>query len=267
MPPASDSILKHVKEELASFIELLYWRNGTVPTVKEINNSFDLSLTEAQYQSFLENPKIKDYLVNKRNVPLEATARLTAKQLDWIKVVTDATDPRPVALKMKETGVSRADLTKWHTDLFFQQVMYEQSTRSFQSARHGVLRALAIEAMGGNVSAMKIYLQMTGDFQEQSSSKVEVQVTHELRQTINVVLDILQRHCTPEVIDAVATEIERATIPGLPSAAPIELPMPVVDPRTITPKLPARSAGPVAPRKPPFPPKLEHDLEFNPDDW
>lgn len=255
--PDSTSLAPHEKEELAAFVELLYWRNGTVPTVAELNSAFDLRLTARQLDAYLSQPKIKQYLINKRGVPLNARARLTAKQLDWIRVATDASDVRPVALKMKDLNVTRSDLTKWQSDKFFQQVMYEQGTRSFQNARFGVLRSLAVEAMNGNVTAQKIYLEMTGDYN--ATQKVDINVTHEMRQTINVVLDILQRHCSPEVIEAVAVEIEKATIPGLPGAAPIDLPLPVATPSSVIQALPK-------PKR-----KVEHptiqDIANGDDDW
>lgn len=229
-PPELDSLKPHEKEELAAFIELLYWRNGTVPTHVELNQAFDLKLTARQLDAYINSPRIKQYLIEKRSVPIEARARLTAKQLDWIRVACDANDMRPVQIKMKELQVTRTDLNKWQGDQFYQQVMYEQASRSFQNARFGVLRSLAVEAMGGNVTAQKIYLEMTGDYRQQSS--VDVKVTHEMRATINLVLDILQKHVDPNVLELVALELETAVVPGLPGAAPIELPNPVVPPRS-----------------------------------
>src|SRR5688572_30278930 len=98
---ASPELLRHEREELAAFIELLYWRNGTVPTAQDINQAFGFDLTDEQFNTFIRNPKIKKYLVEERNVPLEAKARLTPQQLDYIRVMTDPLDMRPMAIKLK----------------------------------------------------------------------------------------------------------------------------------------------------------------------
>lgn len=253
-----DSLARHEREELAAFIELLYWRNGTVPTVTDLNAAFNLNLSKQQLDIYLSNKRIRDYLIKERHVPLDAHARLTAKQLDWIRVACDPSDMRPVQIKMKELGITRADLTAWQGNQFYQQVMFEQATRGFQNARHGVLRSLAVEAIGGNVTAQRIYLEMTGDYVQQSKITGEVKITHEVRQTINLVLDVLQRHVGPEIIEAVAMELETATIPGLPGAAPVDLPLPVVPPSSEIRALPAKRAAK---------PQPTYTLEPEPNAW
>lgn len=214
---------RHAREELAAFIELLYWRNGTLPTVKEINDAFfyDNPISEADYKAYIQDPRIRRYLVEERSVPLEAKARLTPTQLDYIRVMTDPLDMRPIALKLKDLGIKQSDVSKWYLNPFFKQVVYEQSTRSFGGARGAVLRSLAVEAIGGNVRAQQMYLEMSGDYSVRS--EVNVNTTVEVRNTINVVIDVLQKHIDPELLEIIATELETRTVPGLPNANPIAM--------------------------------------------
>ena len=220
--PASE-LARHEREELAAFIELLYWRNGTVPTAKDINEAFGFNLTDAEFNTFIRNPKIKKYLVEERNIPLEAKARLTPQQLDYIRVMTDPLDMRPIAIKLKDLGLKHSDVSKWQLNPFFKQVVYEQGTRSFGGARGAVLRSLAVEAIGGNVRAQQMYLEMSGDYSVKQ--EVNVNTTVEVRNTINVVIDVLQRHIDPELLEVIALELESRTVPGLPNANPIAMSM------------------------------------------
>jgi hypothetical protein len=115
---------------------------------------------------------------------------------------------------------------------FYSQVLYEQSNRSFGSARFGVLRQLQIEAMSGQMQAIKMYLEMTGDYSQRS----EVNVNVEVHGIINTVVDTLQELVSPEILLQVVERLEGVAIPGLPGASPLQiLPAP---PRMETKALP-----------------------------
>lgn len=208
----------HRYQELAALIELLYLRNGTVPTASDLRQQIpDYHITDETYQRFLKLPEIRTYLVEERAIPLDAQARLTQRQLDWIRVVTDPTDLRPIAKKLQELGLKRAEVTSWQGNKFYQQVLYEQTNRTFGSSRYAVLRSLQVEAVSGNVSAMKMYLELTGDY----TQKQEVNVNVEVRGVLNGLVDVLQRYLGPEQLMQVVEELEAVAIPNMPSASPL----------------------------------------------
>lgn len=221
------------KEEVAAFIELLFWRNGVVPIARDLREQIpDCNISDDEFKQIVTDPKLRKYLTEDRGVPLDAQARLTGKQLDWIRIITDPTDMRSLTAKMKDVGITKADVTKWNMNKFYAQVLYEQSNRSFGSARFGVLRQLQIEAMSGNITAIKMYLEMTGDY----SQKSEVNVNVEVHGIINTVVDTLQELVSPEIMLAVVERLEGVAIPGLPGASPLQvLPAP---PRMATKALP-----------------------------
>jgi hypothetical protein len=93
--PSKKTTDRSRKEELAAFIELLFWRNGTVPIARDLREQIpDCDVTDAEFKDFVTDPKFRKYLTEERGVPLDAQARLTAKQLDWIRIITDPTDMR-----------------------------------------------------------------------------------------------------------------------------------------------------------------------------
>jgi hypothetical protein len=250
---------KHV--ELAAFIELLYVRNGIVPSAQDLRDQIpDCTVTDEQYTKFTTNKAIKEYLINERSIPLGAHARLTQKQLDWIRVVTDPSDQRPLARKLTELNLKIGTVRAWNNNRFYAQVLYEQTNKTFGNSRYAVLRSLQLEAMAGNISAIKLYLEMTGDYSQNPPDKNSKQasqpqapittvnvaanatnntanVTIETRSLVNALLEILQRNLEPELLTKVVEELERATIPALPTvsgASPIDtayLPTPPAAPR------------------------------------
>jgi len=218
------ALLKHEKIELAAFIELLYWRNGTVPTAQELRNDIpDCNITDAQFKEYIKKPEIRKYLTEERGVPLDAQARLTPKQLDWIRVITDPADMRPLAKKLADAGVTKSEISSWTNNKFYQQVVYEQTNRAFGNSRYAVLRSLQVEAMSGQMAAIKMYLEMTGDYSQRS----EVNVTVETRGILNTVVDVLQEFLPADLLLQVVDRLEAATIPALPGASPLSaLPTP-----------------------------------------
>ena len=219
-----DPLRGYQKEELAAFIELLYVRNGTVPTAQDLRTQIPgCTVTDQQFKSYVNDKAIRDYLVKERHVPLDAIARLTPKQMDWIRMITDPTDMRPIAKKLAELKITKAETQAWLNNPFYQQVLYEQSNKTFGDSRFAVLRSLQLEAMGGNVPAVKMYLEITGDY----TNKSEVNVTMEARGMINTVLDVLQELVPADVLLQVVERLEGATIPSLPGASPLRsLPVP-----------------------------------------
>jgi hypothetical protein len=241
-PVTTSSPLKdHRYVELAAFIELLYLRNGVVPTAQDLREQIpECDVSDETYKRFVKDPKIKAYLIKERALPLDAHARLTQKQLDWIKVVTDPSDMRPVNKKLSELKISRAEVTSWQANKFYQQVMYEQTNRTFGSSRYAVLRSLQVEAVAGNISAMKMYLEMTGDYRATS----EVNVHVETRTVLNGMVDVLQRYLDPETLLKIVEELEAVAIPGLPGASPLAaLPEP---PKATIRELPKVKTRPVS---------------------
>lgn len=239
----------HRYKELAAFIELLYLRNGVVPTANDLRTQIpDYDISDATYRKFLDIKEVREYLVEDRAIPLDATARLTQDQLDWIRVVTDPTDMRPVAKKLQELGLKRAQVTSWQGNKFYQQVLYEQTNRTFGSSRYAVLRSLQAEAMAGSVSAIKIYLELTGDY----TQKAEVNVTVETRSVLNGLVEILQKYLDPETLLKVVDEMEQLAVPDLPKNSALAV-APVIK---ALPK----------PRKPAYIDANSEEV-FNPNEW
>ena len=204
-------------DELKAFIELLYWRNGTVPDARQLRAEIDgCTVTDEYFDNFLKQKSVRDYFAE-RGVPVAAQARLTPKQLEWIRTITDPTDFRPLHVKMKEADVSQADIKKWNMSPFFTQIVYEQSNRTFGNSRFAVLRQLQVEAMAGNLKAIQLYLEMTGDYKNQQ----EVNVHVETRNTVNIVLEVIEECVPPDLLPAILERLEAAVVPALPSTNPL----------------------------------------------
>jgi hypothetical protein len=224
------STLSTRHQELTALYELQYVRTGELPKAQDLQQfpGFE-NLTQVELDRFLNHKPVAEYLVNERDIPLNHAPVLTAKQLDWINAITDPTDQRPLFKKRQELGLKMSEIRAWNNNPFYAKILYERSNKQFGNNRHAVLRSLQLEAMSGNMSAIKLYLEMTGDVAfHQSGANVTLNTTNttvEARGLLNAVLEILQRHLEPELLMIIVNELEEATT-GKPSVRPSISPVP-----------------------------------------
>lgn len=255
-------------QELAILYELLYTRTGKLPSAKDLASNFETlkDLTQVELDRVLAHKPFKDYLINERAIPLNHTPKLTTKQLDWINAITDPTDQRPLTKKLSELGLKMAEVRTWNNNPFYAKVLYERTNKAFGNNRYAVLRSLQLEAMAGNISAIKLYLELTGDVETHNNSGSSSQTinvnntntTLEARQLLNAILEILQRHLQPELLVVIVDELEQATTTHDPVRA-----LPAVP----EPSLAQRKAAALEVR-PYTPPSIKQVVEQDSDsDW
>jgi len=235
---------KPERQELAAYIELVYWRNGSIPTAAQLRSEIPhCKITDGAYASYMNDPDLIKYLQNERAIPIEAEAKLTTKQLDWIRVLTDAADMRPLAKKLAELNLTKSEVNRWLTNPFYREVLAERCDAGFGDSRTSVMKALQVEAMSGNITAIKMYLEMTGDYQPGMQFNVVV----EQRAVITNVVAILQELVPREVLLEVVERLETATVPNHPALNAAK-PLPPMSARTTAIQEKHRSTEPTRPR-------------------
>lgn len=248
--------LSTAHESLALRYELYYLRHGSLPTAK------DLEVLQVDLDRFLAHKPIRDYLINERSIPLDHSPKLTTKQLDWINCVTDPSDQRPLTKKLAELGIKMAEVRAWNNNPFYAKVLYERTNKQFGNNRHAVLRSLQLEAMAGNISAIKLYLEMTGDVEAtHNQSTVNVNTTTvsvEARSLLNNILEILQRHLEPELLMVIVNELEAATTGNERQTSAL----PALPPPTTAQRVQAALEV-----RPYTPPSIKETVEKNADWW
>lgn len=146
---------------------------------------------------------------------------LTEKQQSWIAVVTDPSDQRPLAKKLTELGLKMSEVRSWNSNPLYAKSLYDRTNKAFGDNRYAVLRSLQLEAMAGNVTAIKLYLELTGDYETANAKPAPaVSITtnnntnnytdSEARKLLSAILEILQRHLQPELLHVIVDELEAA---------------------------------------------------------
>lgn len=217
------------RQEFVACYEAYYWRYGFVPNSSaQLNNEFSTDFLPEDYEEVLTKPSLQNYF-QERAVPNPYTPQptLLPKQLDFIRLLLDPTQTSvPLAVKLRQAKTSQAELAAWMRDATFAKLLRDETTSNFSSpsTRSQVLNALANQANKGNVTAIKLYLEMTGEYvpsnQGSSSTSVNVSLNSDLKEITQKLLEVLQRHLTPELLQTVAGELEAVLFPSLPTPTP-----------------------------------------------
>lgn len=148
-----------------------------------------------------------------------ATAKLTAKgynisrrsflspeQLAVANSILNLQDQRSVSKKLADFGVSAATYGNWKKDPSFNAYLRERSEALLGNSIGEVHLALIDAARNGDVSAMKLFYEITGRHTPGSRQDINVQ------SMLVLVIEAVQKHVTdPKVLQAIASEIQDAT--------------------------------------------------------
>lgn len=193
-----------------ALIETYYWKYKRLPTSDD--ELFKEYLVETNITEVLSEAKYLKYL-SEQGLPVDGTPTLTPKQVRWIDLVCAGGDQRPLVVKAKEAGVSLSQHNAWLKNPLFQGALTSRLESILPDERVRVHSALAREASGGSVAAIKLYMQMTGEYSEASvGGKTE---TASLMQGI---LEILETHVDRATLLALTDDFDYLLVHGTPPA-------------------------------------------------
>lgn len=206
-------------QEFVACYESYYWRYGRIPhSSQQLNAEFGTKFPDAQYDEVLSRESLIKYF-DDRAIPNPKAPRpiLTTRQLDLLRVICDPTDYRTLAMKLKQIKVSQAELASWMRDATFARLMRDETTRQFADNRTYVLNGLLREASKGNVAAVKLWAEMTGEYVPGTSTHVHVSV--ETKEVVQKLLEVLQRFVDSDTLELLTSEMEKVLFPQLPDRA------------------------------------------------
>lgn len=97
----------------------------------------------------------------------ENASQWTTEQIkyqEWLALPKALRTPKTQALLAKELGYDPATLWRWSQQPGFTDAVKQFAKHHLQSEVPAVLEALAKRAKGGDVPAMKLFLEMSGDY-------------------------------------------------------------------------------------------------------
>jgi hypothetical protein len=193
-----------------AFIETYYWKYKRLPASDE--DLFREYFVETDIAEVLSEAKYLKYLAQ-QGVPVDGTPTLNPKQVRWIDSICAAGDSRPIGVKAKEANVTMSQHNAWLKNPLFQGALTSRLESILPDERVRVHSALAREASGGNVSAIKLYLQLTGEYTEGTQSDKS-----EVAGLMQGILEILESHVPRNVLTALADDFDYLLVHGSPPA-------------------------------------------------
>jgi Helix-turn-helix of insertion element transposase len=195
-------------QSTVALIETYYWKYRRLPkTDEELYSEY---LVETCLEEVLAEGKYCRYL-SSHGIPVDGTPTLSPKAVRWIDTLCSAGDTRPLSVKAKDSGVSMSQHNAWLKNPLFQNALTSRLESILPDERNRVHTALAREASGGNVAAIKLYLQVTGEITEgQSADKGEA------ASLMQGILEILETHVDRNVLSALANDFDYLLVHGTP---------------------------------------------------
>lgn len=194
-------------DEFCAAAERFHFRYNTLPTREQFNAEFGLELSQEKFDGAVGSSKFRKY-AEERGLNLSRYA--TPDMIKLADALLDPTIPTTAA-KLKWAGVSIGKYNSLKNNQTFLSLLRERTDRLPESARSEVITALTKQALGGNVPAMKLWLEMHGEYTP--NQKVTVEVDH--KQTIGIIVELVQKYLSYEKFQDFVKELE-AVITGVP---------------------------------------------------
>lgn len=191
-----------------ALIEAYYWRKGKLPETDD--DIFKEFLEESDIEETLANKKAVAYLIE-QGVPVVTPFGLQPKMMRWIQALCTV-DGIPLSMKQKSAGVTSSEHAKFMRNPLFCRVLRDETQKILPQHQVAVHNSLAKEASRGNVQAIKLYMEVTGETTQAVGGKAEV------NQLMSGILEILQTHVAPNVLNQVAEDFEYLLVHGRPPA-------------------------------------------------
>ena len=90
----------------------------------------------------------------------------SSEQIQFAEIWLDFSVRQTLKEVAEEIGIAYSTIWRWHKDTEFIKWINEQGNNALRSSLNGVYKALVRKAEGGDVSAIKLYLENIGEFIE-----------------------------------------------------------------------------------------------------
>lgn len=195
-----------VKEKnYISFCEQYYHIHSKLPTNEQA--AYQLRYSISEIVVFLSNRRVVEAF-DKRGIPWEtATAAQAASYLSPIQIATAVTvanfaDVRPVAAKIEQLGVNPSQYYAWLKNPTYQSFVNELADQALDNVRPEAIAAFAQLLRDGDVRALKMYFEMTGQFNDNNAQY------QNLKLTLQRVVEAVAKHVQdPDILSRISAEV------------------------------------------------------------
>ena len=128
---------------------------------------------------------------------------LSTKQIEAANMVCNRYDNKSLREKLKMCGVTISQWNGWMGDTTFQKYLQSRVGTDFKSADYMAQNALLTAVEDGDLTAVKLYLEIRGIYQN------KLQVDMNIPQFMQGVVEIMSKYIPEEHLEAAALDIER----------------------------------------------------------
>lgn len=179
----------------------IYWNDkGTFPTPQEAFKSWN-AIPQATYEKVFATEEFAEAL-EKRGIPVDPNRGLSEKQAFALQILTDPSDQRAVASKLKDIGVAYSTYQNWMRQPLFSRLYRERSERLLQDIVPTAIVNLGANVEKGDQRSIEFALKMSGRY---DPSAIEVQ---NARTIVLALVESIQRHASKEVRQKVMDDLE-----------------------------------------------------------
>ena len=130
-------------------------------------------------------------------------SRLTPQQVAAMQVVTDPTDKRPLAAKLKQVGINNAVWRAWLRNPVFSDAVRRTSEHLLQDTIAIAHTRLAQKVDQGDIAAIKTLYEVSGRHDPNKQQMLD------FAKVMGLVLEVMQRHVTdPAVMRAIGNDLD-----------------------------------------------------------
>lgn len=188
------------------FMQQTYNSSGHLPTAELIAEKVGATVTTVK--GWLELKKFQ-IAMERLDIPWydKADGSLTALQLAVVEIMLNLSDRRSEREKCQEAGITVAKYNAWLRDPAFAEYVNARARRMFGEVGEGMAYTTILRNMrNGDMSATKIYLEMTGKYMP----SIRQHNTVNLEGFVAQLVELLQRRLQgqPELMEQLARDLE-----------------------------------------------------------
>ncbi len=163
--PVPDDFSPAMFRHIVAAIDVLYRRNGQIPTPAEVARDWE-GFTVKTVQKAFATEELKSAL-RIRGIEMNQKAGLTEEQLYVLTILQDPTDRRTTRAKLQDIGVPMAKYQAWMRNPIFASYMNTQAEQNLTDAVQMALNKLVGNAEAGDQRAIEKILEMTNRWNPQ----------------------------------------------------------------------------------------------------
>lgn len=184
------------------FIETYYNQREAFPTLERLKNEFPDKTEKSIKEDIIAAAarlEAKGYGITKRDY-------LTPEQLAVANSIMNLSDKRSITKKLQDFGVSPAKYSNWKKNPIFNGYLRESTEAQLGNSVPDVHLALIDAASSGDISAIKLFYEITGRHTQNSQQNVNLQVM--LTGVIEAIAEFVP---DPVIIQKIAAKIQETS--------------------------------------------------------